>query len=127
MVRLMAFSSIRGEKVNLSMAQEVLKHTLRSQEKHINIEQIQKRVADYFNLKIPEIKSKNNSKMIAQPRQIGMYLCRQLTTASLPEIGRNFGGKHHTTVLHSITKVERLMSSNKDFNNLVTMFLESFQ
>jgi chromosomal replication initiator protein len=127
MVRLMAFSSIRGEKVNLSMAQEVLKHTLRSQEKHISIEQIQKRVADYFNLKIPEIKSKNNSKIIAQPRQIGMYLCRQLTTASLPEIGRNFGGKHHTTVLHSITKVERLMNSNKDFNNLVTMFLESFQ
>jgi len=104
-----------------------LKHTLRSQEKHINIEQIQKSVADYFNLKIPEIKSKNNSKMIAQPRQIGMYLCRQLTTASLPEIGRNFGGKHHTTVLHSITKVERLRNSNKDFNNLVTMFLESFQ
>jgi chromosomal replication initiator protein len=65
--------------------------------------------------------------MIAQPRQIGMYLCRQLTTASLPEIGRNFGGKHHTTVLHSITKVERLRNSNKDFNNLVTMFLESFQ
>ncbi len=127
MVRLMAFSSIRGEKVNLSMAQEVLRHTLRSQEKHINIEQIQKRVADYFNLKIAELKSKNNSKMIAQPRQIGMYLCRQLTTASLPEIGRNFGGKHHTTVLHSVTKVERLRNSNKDFNNLVTMFLESFQ
>jgi chromosomal replication initiator protein len=127
MVRLMAFSSLRGEKVTLAMAQEVLKHILKSQEKHINIEQIQKLVAEYFSLKVTELKSKNNSKAIAQPRQIGMYLCRQLTNASLPEIGRNFGGKHHTTVLHSINKVEDLKNSNKDFNNLVNMFLESFQ
>lgn len=127
MVRLMAFSSLRGEKVTLSMAQEVLKHTFRSQEKHITIEQIQKIVGEYFSLKISELKSKNNSKVIAQPRQIGMYLCRQLTTASLPEIGREFGGKHHTTVLHSIKKVEELRNTNKDFNNLVNMFLESSQ
>jgi chromosomal replication initiator protein len=127
MVRLMAFCSLRGENVSLSMAQEVLKHILKSQEKYINIEQIQKRVAEYFNLKPSELKSKNNSKVIAQPRQIGMYLCRQLTSASLPEIGRAFGGKHHTTVLHSIKKVDLLRNSNKDFNSLVNMFLDSFQ
>jgi chromosomal replication initiator protein len=127
LVRLMAFTSLRGEKVSLSMAQEVLKHILKSQEKHISIEQIQRIVAEYFNLKVAEIKSKNNSKAIAQPRQIGMYLCRHLTGASLPEIGRVFGGKHHTTVLHSINKVEELKNKNKDFHNLISMFLDSFQ
>jgi chromosomal replication initiator protein len=127
LVRLMAFSSLRGEKVSLSMAQEVLKHILKSQEKHISIEQIQRTVAEYFSLKVPEIKSKNNSKSIAQPRQIGMYLCRQLTGASLPEIGREFGGKHHTTVIHSISKIEELRASNKDFNSLINMFMDSFQ
>ncbi len=127
LVRLMAFSSLRGEKVSLAMAQEVLKHILKSQEKHISIEQIQRTVAEYFNLKVSEIKSKNNSKSIAQPRQIGMYLCRQLTGASLPEIGRLFGGKHHTTVLHSISRIEELRGSNKDLNSLINMFMASFQ
>jgi chromosomal replication initiator protein len=127
LVRLMAFSSLRGEKVSLGMAQEVLKNILKSQEKSINIEQIQRTVAEYFNLKVSELKSKNNSKTIAQPRQVGMYLCRQLTTASLPEIGREFGGKHHTTVLHSIRKVESLKNINSAFNNLIQMFTDSFQ
>lgn len=126
MNRLMAFCSLRGEPVTLGMAQEVLKQTLKSQEKQISIEQIQKRVGEYFNLRLPELKSKRHSKIVAQPRQIGMYLCRQLTSASLPEIGQKFG-KHHTTVLHSIKKVEGLRNSNKDFNNLINMFLESFQ
>ncbi|MFN8005563.1 MAG: chromosomal replication initiator protein DnaA [Terriglobia bacterium] len=127
MLRLMAFSSLRGEKVTLGMAQEVLKHILKSQEKHITIEQIQKLVADYFELKVSELKSKNNAKAIAQPRQVGMYLSRQLTEASLPEIGREFGGKHHTTVLHSIKKVENKMEINREFNSLINKFLDSFQ
>jgi chromosomal replication initiator protein len=126
LVRLMAFSSLRGEKASLGMAQEVLKHILKSQEKHISIEQIQRRVADYFSLKVSALKSKNNAKVIAQPRQVGMYLCRQLTGASFPEIGREFGGKHHTTVLHSVKKVEALRNTNKDFNNVINMFLDSF-
>ncbi|HKZ41636.1 MAG TPA: chromosomal replication initiator protein DnaA, partial [Candidatus Hodarchaeales archaeon] len=127
MLRLMAFSSLRGEKVTLSMAQEVLKHILKSQEKHVTIEHIQKLVADYFDLNITELKSRNNSKAVAHPRQIGMYLCRQLTNASLPEIGREFGGKHHTTVLHSIKKVGEKMEFNREFNSLVNKFLDSFQ
>jgi len=127
LLRLMAFSSLRDEKVTLGMAQEVLKHILKSQEKHISIEQIQKLVADYFDLKVSELKSKNNSKAIAQPRQIGMYLCRQLTDASLPEIGREFGGKHHTTVLHSIKKVGEKMGVNREFNSLISKLNDSFQ
>jgi len=126
LVRLMAFSSLRGEKASLPMAQEVLKHILKSQEKHISIEQIQRTVADYFNLKVSALKSKNNAKVIAQPRQVGMYLCRQLTGASFPEIGREFGGKHHTTVLHSVKKVEELRTTSKDFNSMISMFLDSF-
>ena len=127
LVRLMAFSSLQGEKVSLGMAQEVLKHILKSQEKRVSIEQIQRTVAEYFNLKVAELKSKNNAKIIAHPRQLGMYLCRQLTGASLPEIGRSFGGKHHTTVLHSIKKVQELRNSDKDFNTLINMLSDSFQ
>jgi len=127
LVRLMAFCSLTGEPVSLGMAQEVLKAILKSQEKQVTIEHIQKIVSDYFNLKVSELKAKSNSKMIAQPRQIGMYLCRALTSASLPEIGRDFGGKHHTTVMHSVKKIEAKKSSNREFNNLIKMFLDSLQ
>jgi chromosomal replication initiator protein len=126
LVRLMAFSSLTGEPVSLSMAQEVLKNTLKLQERTVTIEHIQKVVADYFGLKVSVLKARSNSKAIAQPRQIGMYLCRVLTSASLPEVGRAFG-KHHTTVMHSIKKVKAQRSSNKDFNNRIKMFLESLE
>jgi chromosomal replication initiator protein len=126
LVRLQAFHSLRGEKVTLSMAQEALRHIVQSQERHINIEQIQKIVAEHFKLRIAELKSQNNARRIAEPRQIAMFLSRQLTKASLPEIGKEFG-KHHTTVLHSTEKVEKKMAEDKNFNSLVTMFLQSFQ
>jgi chromosomal replication initiator protein len=126
LVRLQAFHSLRGEKVTLSMAQEALRHIVQSQERHINIEQIQKIVAEHFKLRVAELKSQNNARRIAEPRQIAMYLSRQLIKASLPEIGKEFG-KHHTTVLHSTAKVEKKMAEDKNFNSLVTMFLQSFQ
>ncbi len=93
----------------------------------ITIEMIQKFVADYYQLKVAELKSRNNSKSIAMPRQIAMYLCKQLTTASLPEIGKSFGGKHHSTVIHSIRKIEDLRQRDGDFNTLINTFLESFR
>jgi chromosomal replication initiator protein len=127
LTRLIAFNSLRKEPVTIDLAKEVLKHILKLQEKHVSIESIQKHVGEYFKLKVTELKSKNNAKHISHPRQISMFLCRQLTGASLPEIGREFGGKHHTTVLHSIKKVEEQMTSDKDFNKLMQMFLDSFQ
>ncbi len=127
LLRLMAFSSLTGEPVSLIMSQETLKNTLKSQEETVTIEHIQKIVADYFGLKVSALKARSNSKGIAQPRQIGMYLCRTLTSASLAEVGRTFGGKHHTTVIHSIKKVETQRSSRKDFDNLIKMFLESLE
>jgi chromosomal replication initiator protein len=93
----------------------------------VTIEIIQKYVADYYNLKVTEIKSRNNAKSVSMPRQVAMYLCKSLTHASLPEIGRSFGGKHHSTVIHSIKKVEELRKKDMDFNNLMNTFLEGFR
>jgi chromosomal replication initiator protein len=78
-------------------------------------------------LKLADLKSRNNSKSIAMPRQIAMYLCKSLTHASLPEIGRSFGGKHHSTVIHSIRKVEEMRKRDGTFNSLINTFLDGFR
>ena len=105
----------------------MLKNVIEQDEKAITIESIHKFVSEYYQLKLAELKSKNNSKSIALPRQIAMYMCKTLTHASLPEIGRSFGGKHHSTVIHSIKKVDELRKTDGDFNSLITNFLESFR
>jgi chromosomal replication initiator protein len=84
-------------------------------------------VADYYQLKLVELKARNNSKSVAMPRQVAMYLCKQLTNSSLPEIGRSFGGKHHSTVIHSIKKVEEMRQNDSAFNSLIHTLLESFR
>jgi chromosomal replication initiator protein len=127
LIRLIAYASLTGQEITLPLAQEVLKNILDHEDKAITIEMIQKFVADRFNLKLIELKSKNNSKSIAMPRQIAMYLCKTLTHASLPEIGRSFGGKRHSTVIHSIRKVEELRKRDPDFNSQVNKFLEGFR
>jgi chromosomal replication initiator protein len=127
LIRLIAFASLTGQEITLPLAQEVLKNILDHEQKAITIEIIQKFVADYYNLKLVELKSRNNSKSVAMPRQIAMYLCKSLTHASLPEIGRSFGGKHHSTVIHSIRKVEDLRKKDGDFNTLIGSFLEGFR
>ena len=99
-----------------------MKNILDHEEKAVTIEIIQKFVADYYNLKLVDLKSRNNSKSVAMPRQIAMYLCKSLTHASLPEIGRSFGGKHHSTVIHSIRKVEDMRKKDGDFNSLIGQF-----
>jgi chromosomal replication initiator protein len=127
LIRLIAYASLTGQEISLSLAQEVLKNILDHDERAVTIEIIQKYVADYYNLKLVELKSRNNSKSVAMPRQIAMYLCKSLTHASLPEIGRSFGGKHHSTVIHSIRKVEDLRKRDSDFNSLMNNFLEGFR
>jgi len=127
LIRLIAYASLTGQELSLPLAQEVLKNILDHEPKAVTIEIIQKFAADYYNLKMVDLKSRNNSKSIAMPRQIAMYLCKSLTHASLPEIGRSFGGKHHSTVIHSIRKVEALRKKNLDFNNLITKFIEGFR
>jgi chromosomal replication initiator protein len=127
LIRLIAYASLTGQEISLSLAQDVLKNILDHEQKAVTIDIIQKFVADYYNLKLVELKSRNNSKSVAMPRQIAMYLCKSLTHASLPEIGRSFGGKHHSTVIHSIRKVEDLRKRDADFNNLIGNFLEGFR
>jgi chromosomal replication initiator protein len=127
LIRLIAFASLTGQEITLELTQNVLRNVLDLEDKAVTIEAIQKYVADYYNLKMVDLKSRNNSKSVAMPRQIAMYLCKSLTHASLPEIGRSFGGKHHSTVIHSIRKVEELRKRDTDFNTLMGDFLESFR
>jgi chromosomal replication initiator protein len=127
LIRLIAFASLTGQEITLALTQEVLKNSPDHEAKAVTIEIIQKFVADYYNLKMIDLKSRNNSKSIAMPRQIAMYLCKSLTHASLPEIGRSFGGKHHSTVIHSIRKVEDMRKNKMDFNTLIGNFLEGFR
>jgi chromosomal replication initiator protein len=119
LTRLLAYSSLTGAEISTGMAQQVLKGTLRSQERKVNIEAIQQVVADEFRVRVADLKARNNSRKVVYPRQIAMFLSRDLAAASLPEIGRAFGGKHHTTVLHSVEKVQRSKGSDKDLNRLL--------
>ena len=127
LIRLIAYASLTAQEISLPLAQEVLKGLIDREPKAITIEMIQKFVADYYNLKLAELKSRNNSKSVAMPRQVAMYLCKSLTHASLPEIGRSFGGKHHSTVIHSIRKVDDLRKKDTGFNSLMETFLGSFE
>jgi chromosomal replication initiator protein len=126
LIRLIAFASLTGAQINLLTAQQVLKNIIETQEKKVTIDQIQKRVGEHFGLRAQDLKMRSNSKVIAFPRQVAMFLVKQLTSASLPEIGRQFGGKHHTTVLHSIHKIENLRQVDKDLNKTINRLLDSF-
>ena len=127
LIRLLAYASLTARELTLALAQEVLRDVLNHDDRAVTIDMIQKFVADYYQLKLVELKSRNNSKSIAMPRQVAMYLCKQLTNASLPEIGRSFGGKHHSTVIHSIRKVEDLRKNDSAFNSLINTLLASFR
>ena len=127
LIRLLAFASLTGRELSMGLAQEVLRDVLRQEERAVTIDIIQKFVADYYQLKLVELKSRNNSKSVAMPRQVAMYLCKSLTNASLPEIGKSFGGKHHSTVIHSIRKVEDLRKKDTSFNSLITTLTESIR
>ena len=127
LIRLVAYASMTGQEITLPLTQQVLRNVLSNDDRVVTIEIIQKFVADYFQLKPSELKSRNNSKSVALPRQVAMYLCKTLTKASLPEIGKSFGGKHHSTVIHSIQKIEQLRKTDGEFNTIVNNLLMNFQ
>ncbi len=114
LVRLLAYCSLKGLPVSVTSAQEALRHLLDQQQRKVDIELIAKAVAETFGMRVSELKARNNSKPIVYPRQIAMYLAKQLTQASLPEIARYYGGKHHSTVIHSIRKIEQQRHDNSD-------------
>ncbi len=125
LTRLIAYASLTGTEISLPMAQQVLKNLLDLEERRVSIENIQRVVCQEFGLSLPQLKAKDNSKSVAYPRQVAMYLAKGLTTASLPQIGREFGGKHHTTVLHSIHKIEQLRKADRDLNRLLNKLSDS--
>jgi chromosomal replication initiator protein len=125
LIKLMAYSSVTREPVTLTMAQQVLKHLTQGPERRITIESIVKAVAEKFSLQPSQLKQKTNERKIAYPRQIAMFLAKELTSSSLPEIGRAFSGKHHTTVLHSIQKIDKLRQRDPDLNSLIHNLIDS--
>lgn len=119
LIRLIALASLTGAEISTSMAHQALKSIVTHGERKITIEMIQKAVSEEFGLKPGQLKEKTNAKMISYPRQIAMYLAKELTDASLPEIGRAFSGKHHTTVLHSVKKIDGLRRTDSDLDRLI--------
>ena len=119
LIRLEAFASLTGNDITLSMAREVMKDIIVEKTKEITVEMIQKHVADHFRIKVSELKSDKRIKTLVVPRQIAIYICRELTKASYPEIGEKFGGKDHSTIIHSVKKIEKQMAGDPDFRGTV--------
>jgi chromosomal replication initiator protein len=128
LVRLIAIASLRGEPISKSLAQDAIRNIAKEEESNvITIQQIQKAVASTYKLTSEELISKNNARQISHPRQVAMYLCKHLTKHSYPEIGRAFGGKHHTTVIHSVEKIETLVATDETLQRLISELSESLQ
>jgi chromosomal replication initiator protein len=125
LTRLIAWCSMHGVEITLPTAQLCLKQFIDTQVRKITIEAIQRVVAEQFGMRVAELKQKNNSRQIVVPRQIAMYLAKQMTEASLPEIGRQFGGKHHTTVMHSIAKIDEQRRHDKDLTRTLNKLMET--
>lgn len=128
LVRLIAISSLRGEPISKSLAQDAIRNISKESESGVvTVQQIQKLVASAYKLTNEELISKNNAQRISHPRQVAMYLCKHLTKHSYPEIGRAFGGKHHTTVMHSVEKIESLVATDETLQRLISELSESLQ
>src|ERR1700752_3056939 len=128
LVRLIAISSLRGESISKTLAQDAIRNIAKEEEAGVvTLQQIQKLVASTYKLSVDELLSKNNARHISHPRQVAMYLCKHLTKSSYPEIGRAFGGKHHTTVMHSVEKIEALVTTDETLQRLISELSESLQ
>ena len=112
LIRLGAYGSLTGQIINVEMAKNVLRDLLGSSRKVITLEDVQEAVATRFHLKVSELKSKRRTKTLVHPRQIAMFLSRELTDASYPEIGRDFGGKDHTTIIHACKQIDKALAND---------------
>lgn len=126
--RIVAHADLVGRQISLETTQEVLHDLLRANDRRVTIDEIQKRVAEHFNIRLADMSSTRRARAVARPRQVAMYLAKQLTARSLPEIGRKFGGRDHTTVMHAVKKVEELRVADPSFAedvDLLRRMLES--
>ena len=126
LIRLVAFSALTGRAIDIEMAKETLRDLIDDRGRSVTVEAIQKVVASHYGIKVTELKSRNNSKHISFPRQVAMYVCKQLTEKSLPALGEYFGGKHHTTVIHAVRKIASMREKDREFDRVIAGFLESF-
>ena len=127
LTRLFAFASLVGREIDMDLTQDCLADVLRASERKITIEEIQRKVSDYYNIRISDIVGPKRVRSFARPRQIAMYLCKQLTSRSLPEIGRRFGGRDHTTVLHAVRKIEALVGKDNSLADEVELLKRQLQ
>lgn len=126
LVRLVAIASLRGVPISKMLAQDAMRNLVdNDQPQGVTMERITKMVAAHYKLTVDELKSKNNSRQIAVPRQVAMYLCKRLTKHSFPEIGREFGGKHHTTVMHSVEKIDGVIKDDRNFHRVVSELIDN--
>ena len=125
LVRLLAISSLRGLPVTRMLAQDAIHSIADSREAQLSISKVQRVVAGYYKMRVEDLTAKSNARSVAVPRQVAMYLSKRLTKHSYPEIGRQFGGKHHTTVIHSVDKIERLIGSDPEFHNVVSGLMDT--
>ena len=127
LIKLLAYSSLTSVPINLQMSHQVLRNLVNVQERRVTIDAIQKAVAERFQIRQSQLKEKSNTQKVVYPRQVAMYLAKELTSSSLPEIGRAFGGKHHTTVIHSVQKIEHLRQTDPELNRLLHNLMDSLQ
>ena len=126
LVRLVAISSMKGVPISKALAQESMKNILDAERPAgLTMDHIARTVASHYKMTIEDIKAKNNSRGIAVPRQVAMYLCKRLTRHSFPEIGKEFGGKHHTTVMHSVDKIDTLFKNDRNFHREVKDLIDN--
>ena len=119
LIKLIAYASLENKHISLNLTKDVLHDVLYEKEKRITVEAIQKKVAAYFDIKISELKAKKRNKQIAYPRQIAMYLSRELTNLTLPDIGEHFGGRDHSTVIHACSKIQKELKKDQNVKNLI--------
>ncbi len=127
LTRLAAHVTLVGRSVNLEIAEDLLQDLLRASDRRTTIDQIQKKVAEHFNVKISDMHSARRSRVVARPRQIAMFLAKNLTSRSLPEIGRKFGGRDHTTVIHAIKKIQELTKNDSSLSEDIEILTRSLQ
>ncbi|MBF0610708.1 MAG: chromosomal replication initiator protein DnaA [Magnetococcales bacterium] len=125
LIRISAYASLTGKPVSMGLARECLRDLFKGQDKQISVETIQKTVAAYFKIRLTDLKSEKRNRIFSHPRQVAMYLCKRLTDQSYPEIGHQFGGRDHTTVLHAVRKIEETKNQDnglgEDLETLASM------
>ncbi|WP_170405717.1 chromosomal replication initiator protein DnaA [Ruegeria arenilitoris] len=127
LTRLFAFASLVGREIDMELTQDCLADVLRASERKITVEEIQRKVSDYYNIRLSDIIGPKRLRSYARPRQVAMYLCKQLTSRSLPEIGRRFGGRDHTTVMHGVKRIEELKTTDGQIAEDVEMLRRALE